>query len=425
MRVLDVTEGQAFSLEPGQAVLLREAVSRLHAQLRPSFSMLYEGAGQFRLHNIVGTVELGMGSLIRIAPKVHSGGDWGAAVLSLLTGEERIAPGGERPADVSGVHTRLVDAIADAYAARLERAYRQDGPLLTMERREFVSTSLAGKLLASQWARTAAWRPHLFPVSRTVVSHENPYSRLLLEVAAALQSVASAKTRLRLIAVARDLSLGGMASGRGSLPTVRQLPSQWAAYKPAWSLAIAVATRTSLFGPSGRHTGLSLALEAWPLMETMLSRMLRDVATCGRGLGRTFHHQSQGNVRLLTSRGASGSASFKVKPDGRLYEDGKLVACFEAKYAALDGLPAREHIYQAVTTASACRAPVVVLVYPGSHEPQVWSLNQPSGGPQHLVVLGVDLFQWPVVPAQERGEVLLNLLDGLASRIHLPTVAVA
>jgi hypothetical protein len=425
MRVVDVTEGQAFSLEPGQAVLLRQAVSRLQAQLRPRFAVLHEDAGQFRLHNIVGTVELGAGSLIQVAPKVHGGGDWGAAVVSLLTGEERIAPGGERPAGVSGVHTRLVDAIAEAYASRLERAYRQDGPLLTMERQQFVSTSLSGKLHASQWARTAAWRPHLFPVSRTVISHENPYSRLLLEVASALQGVASAKTRLRLNAVARDLSLGSVASGRGSLPTVRQLPSQWAAYKPAWSLAIAIVTRTSLFGPSGRHTGLSLVVEAWPLLETMLSRTLRDIAARGRSLGRTFHHESQGEVPLLTPTDANDGGSFKPKPDGRLYEDGKLLACFEAKYAALDGMPARDHIYQAVATASACRAPVVVLVYPGRHEPRVWRLNQPKGGPQHLVALGLDLFQWPQLPAQERGTSLLDLLDGLANRLHLPPVVAA
>lgn len=425
MRVIDATEGVAFSLEPFQASALRDAVARLQTQLRPKFPLLREEGGGFRLHNVVGTLELGSGTLVHVAPKVHSGGDWGAAVVALLTGEERIAPGGERPAGAAAVHTRLVDAIADAYAARLERAYRQDGPILAMERSNFVSPSLRGKLNATQWARTASWRPHIFPVSRTVISHENPYSRLLLEVAAALQAVATAKTRLRLSAVARDISLGSVAQGTGVVPRVRQLPSQWAAYKPAWSLAIAIATNTSLFGPSGSHTGLSLAVEAWPLLETMLSRTLGDAVAYGRSVGRTFHYRSQGEVSLLSPM-SGGAPPFKPQPDGRLWEDKELVACFEAKYAAYDGgTPDREHIYQALATASACRAPVSVLVYPGRHEPRVWSLNLPKGAPQRLVALGVDLFQWPPAPALERGKALLSLLDALANRLPLPQVVAA
>jgi hypothetical protein len=423
MRAIEVVEGSPFVLEPAQARQLRSAVDRLEAQLRPSFSFLHEGAGQFCLRNLIGTVDLGAGTVIQVAPKVANDGDWGAAVVSLLTGEERIAPGGDRPAGTVAIHTRLVEAIADAYATRLERAYRQDGPILSMERSDFVSPSLRGKLHASSWARSAAWRPHVFPVSRSVISPENPYSRLLIEVAAALQGVASAKTRLRLNSVARDLSLGSVA--RGVLPLVRQLPSQWAAYKPAWSLALAIATKTSLFGPSGRHTGLSLAVEAWPLLETQLVRTLADVVTLGRSEGRTFHHLAKGEVALLTPK-SGGGLPFKPKPDGRLYEDGKLVACFEAKYTSSDGVkPEREHIYQAVATAAACQAPVSVLVYPGRFEPRLWSLNQPKGGPQHLVALGLDLFQWPPRSGQERGASLLGVLDALANRLPLAPLAVA
>jgi hypothetical protein len=422
MRVIDVVEGAPFELEPSEAGSLRSAVMRLTAQLRPRFKLLSEENGQFRLGNVIGTIDLGGGAIVQVSPKISSEGDWGAAVVSLLTGEERIEPGGERPAGASPVHARLVDAIADAYASRLERAYRQDGPILSMERYNLESSSLRGKLHASKWARAAAWRPHIFPVARTMISHDNPYSQLLVEVAAALQKVASSKTRLRLNTVARDLSLGGVARGAGVVPLVRQLPSQWSAYRPAWSLALAVLSRTSLFGPSGAHTGLSLAVEAWPLLETMLLRALGDVAVHGNRVGRSFHHVPQGEIELLKPTPGAGGVPFKPKPDGRLYENGKLIACFEAKYTTFDGtMPARENIYQAVTTAAACRAPLAVLVYPASHQPRVWTINLPKGCPTHLLTIGLDMFRWPAPESHERGAALLHALEsfGVPQQLEL------
>jgi hypothetical protein len=423
-RSIDVVEGEPFDLAPADASQLRKAVERLKAQLRPKFGMLAEEGGRFRLSNIVGTVDLSLGVVLQIAPKISNGGDWGAAVVSLLTGEERIQAGGERPAGTSKLHSGLVDAVADAYAARLERAYRQDGPILSMERYDLQSPSLRGKLYASRWARSASWRPHIFPVSRSVISHANPYSQLLIEVAAALQTrVKSARTRLRLATVARDLSLGGVARGTGVVPLVRQLPSQWAAYKPAWSLAMAILSKTSLFGPSGHHTGLSLAVEAWPLLETLVGRTLADVAAYGRTVGRTFHHVSQGDVNLMRRVRGTAASSFAPRPDGRLYEDGKLIASFEAKYTAFDGtMPQRNHIYQAIVTAGACRSPLAVLVYPDQCATQSWALNLPPGSPTHLLVMGLDLFKWPALPAYERGAAML---DALGASQPLPGTAVA
>ena len=426
MRTIDVVEWAPFELDPPDAVQLRVAVARLRTQLHPSFNLLSEENGRFRLGNVIGTIDLGAGTIIQVAPRVSSEGDWGAAVISLLTGEERVEPGGERPAGTSSVHARLVDAIADAYAARLERAYRQDGPILSMERYNVQSPSLRGKLHVSRWARAAAWRPHIFPVSRTEISHDNPYSQLLIEVAAALQAIASPRTRLRLSAVARDLSLGSIARGVGVVPLVRQLPTQWSAYKPAWSLAVAILTKTSLFGPSGFHTGLSLAIEAWPLLETMLARTLADVAAYGRTVGRIFHHVPQGEVELLTPALGSSGESFRPQPDGRLYEDGKLVASFEAKYTAFNGtMPDRDHIYQTVATAAALRAPISVLVYPRALEPRAWSINLPDGGPTHLLTLGLDMFRWPPMSSQARGKMLLDALDAVRGGQSLSWVPAA
>lgn len=425
MRAIDVIEGAPFSLEPADARRLETAVERVSAQLRPSFKLLSHKAGRMRLRNVVGTVDLGNGTVVQVAPKVSGAADWGAAVVALLTGDERIDAGGERPAGTSKIHTRLVDAIADAYAGRLERAYRQDGPILAMERLETDSSSLRGKLNVGRWARTAAWRPSVFPVSRTEISADNPYSRLLIEVAAALQRIASTRTRLRLSTIARDLSLGTVARGAGQVPLVRQLPSQWGAYRPAWSLALAILSKTSLFGPTGRHAGMSLAVEAWPLLETALGRTLTAACAQGATLGRRFHSVLQGEVDLATPALGLQGESFSPKPDGRLYEDGKLVACFEAKYAPFNGtMPDRNHIYQAVATAAACRAPAAVLVYPGRHAARAWTLNLPEGCPKHLLALGLDLFKWPAAHA-DNAAALMGALASVGTCPPLDAVAVA
>lgn len=425
MRAIDVVEGVPFSLEPADALRLEAAIERVSAQLRPSFGLLSYKGGRFRLQNVVGTVDLGRETVVQIAPKVSDSEDWGSAVVSLLTGDERIDAGGERPAGMSKIHTRLIDAIADTYAGRLERAYRQDGPILAMERLETDSPSLRGKLNVGRWARTAMWRPNVFPVSRTEISADNPYSRLLIEVAAALQRMASTRTKLRLSTVARDLSLGSIARGAGQVPLVRQLPSQWGAYRPAWSLALAILSKTSLFGPTGRHAGMSLAVEAWPLLETALGRTLAATCTQAGAAGRQLHSVLQGEVVLATPALGLPGESFSPKPDGRLYEEGKLIACFEAKYALFNGtMPHRNHIYQAIATAAACRAPVAVLVYPGRHAARAWTLNLPEGCPRHLLALGLDIFRWPAAHA-ESASALLAALDSVETCSSLDLVAVA
>lgn len=269
------------------------------------------------------------------------------------------------------------------------------------------------------------WRPSVFPVSRTEISADNPYSRLLIEVAAALQRIASTRTKLRLSTVARDLSLGSIARGAGQVPLVRQLPSQWGAYRPAWSLALAILSKTSLFGPTGRHAGMSLAVEAWPLLETALGRTLAATCTQAGAAGRQLHSVLQGEVVLATPALGFPGESFSPKPDGRLYEEGKLIACFEAKYAQFNGtMPDRNHIYQAIATAAACRAPVAVLVYPGRHTARAWTLNLPEGCPRRLLVLGLDIFRWPATHAVS-ASALLAALDPAGTCSSLDLVAFA
>lgn len=416
MRCIDVVEGEDFTLSRVEGERLREAVERLRVKLRPSFSLLSERASAFRLFNLVGTIDLGAGTVIQVSPKVGAHEDWTTAVVALLTGKEAIEVAGERRAGLSKNHNRLLDAIAAAYLERLERAFRQEGPIVLMERKSSELSYLHGKLDVSRWVKSALWRPHMFPVVRTEFAQDNPFTRGMLLVADTLaRATVNQKTRNDLRALCRDLSVGlplsapppnGIAS--------RTLPEQWNAYKPAWSLATAVLSRSSLFGPTGGHVGVGLAIEAWPLLETLLERTLRSAERRGRDLGRALSYQVQGDVALLTPKGKAPQAQFSPSPDGRLFENGKLLAAFEAKYSSYDGrLPQREHIYQALGTAAACGASTSVLVYPEAFEPQAWKVSGHSGRPGALIAMGLGLYKLRNPDEMTRlAEQLLAAIDG-------------
>lgn len=426
MALIEVTEGQSFALARPDAERMREAAFRLEAKLKPSFSLLSERAGAFKLQNVVGTIDLGDRTILEVRPKVATDTDWAATVVSLLTGQEGIDVAGERRAGLSRNHNNLLDAIAGVYLRRLERAYRQEGPIVLLERTSRESPSLSGKLDASRWARSALWRPHVFPVVRTEFAHDNPFTRGLLLVADTLaQASTDLKTRSQLKVLSRDLSAG--MTWDSSVPTglaSRSLPEQWSAYKPAWSLAIAVMSKTSLFGPAGSHRGIGLAVEAWPLLETLLLRLLRGIEREGRKAGRNLRGMVQGEVTLLSPCSGKPQEAFSPKPDGRLFENGVPIAAFEAKYSTYDGKsPNRDHTYQAVSTAAACGAPLAVLVYPEGFAAQVWDIKGHFRAPVRLVALGLDLYKWrtPAETDQWASDILAALDH--AAGAHAPTAA--
>lgn len=425
----DVVEGIDFSLPPAEAQRLRLAIERLQAQLKPSFAMLSEKAGVFKLNNVVGTIDLGSGYLLQVSPKVPADFNWTTAIVALLTGEERLDIAGERRAGVSQVHNKLLEAIAGVYLSRLETAFRQDGPIVLMERTSKNLPYLHGKLNVTKWARSALWHPHVFPVTRTELALDNPFTRCLAHVAYALAKVATNQgTRNGLFTLARDLSVGGQDFGQvARISTSRPLPEQWGAYKPAWSLALSILSKTSLFGATGNLTGVGLAIEAWPLLETLLERTLQSVMQVGRHSGRRFSYQMQGSVPLLIHNGGTKYRGFSPEPDGRLFEGGKLVAAFEAKYADFDGqVPPRDHIYQALSTAAACGAPLAVLVYPNAFTPVAWNVSGFQSVPSRLIAIGLDLFKWlPPAQADSRARMVLDAIDAENSELPSSNLQVA
>src|SRR5262249_29580537 len=97
----------------------------------------------------------------------------------------------------------------------------------------------------------------------------------------------------------------------------RPLPEQGGGYRPAWSIAVAVLTRTSLLRATGQHHGVEVAIEAWPLLERLLERSLDEASRVAQMHGQQIVRVPKGGTPLLVSPSAGGSPR-GVVPDGQL-----------------------------------------------------------------------------------------------------------
>jgi hypothetical protein len=413
---LGCVEGERFSVKTLPAEQLRRAGSRLQRQLGTRLPPVREENGNFFIQGIVGTIEVG-GILLEISPKTRPGTDWVRSVLDLLTNADRIEPAGERSAGVVPARHGLLDALATIYARRLESAINRDGPILTLDRHRRFSRRVNGKLNASKWALSAAWKPHVFPVTRTRLTSDNDFCHAMASVADGLKLVSTLPdVRRALGRCASALCPEAWERDKWS-PTVisRTLPSQWGAFMPAWNLCVSILRRRSPLGASGSHQGISIAIEAWPLLESLLARALR---ACVRNLamdGRDVTIGSKSEVPLLKAASA-GIRGRSVIADGRLLENNRTIATFEAKYKVGEGSDSvpREDVFQALCTAAACNAPLAVLVYPDSRAPAIWDVPVMHGTPQKLAVIGLDLYGYRSgVGDDARGQLVAGLLREL------------
>lgn len=417
MRRIQVTEGVPFSVDPELRTSLRGAADRLTAQLRPRLRLLREDSGQLVLQNIIGAIRLDDNTIVEVAPKVDGEEDWVSAVLDLLIGVDRIDVAGERLAGLAPRRPELLDVLASAYAARLQRAIGRDGPLLLIERRHADLGLLKGKLSISRYLIQATRRPHRFPVSFDELSADNDYSRALVLVARLLASfTTSQRVRTSLLESAAALRPGFAEDVRVDPSVARKpFPPQWAVYRPAWSIAVAVLTQTSLLRTSGQHHGLEIAIEAWPLLERLLERALDQASVLATAAGDPLQREPKHPTPMLTAPSAGVSAR-SVEPDGQLVSTGTTIATFEAKYSrrALGSeWPLREHVFQALTTAAACHSPLAVLVFPEDFEPCWWDVQGFNGFPSHLAAIGLGLFSYRRGEGDRvRGERVVKLLAG-------------
>jgi hypothetical protein len=417
MECISVTEGEPFMVDVPLRDSVRAAGHRLKRELKPRYGGLIEDSGRFTISGIIGTIGLRRGHVLEVRPKVSVGTDWVRAVLDLLVGRERVDAGGERLAGVSARRNDLLEALSAIYAARLERAIRRDGPIMMIERTTGVLPRLKGKLIATEWIRRATWQPHRFPVTYSRLSTDNIFSRTLVWVANSMAgAIRSLHTRTSLRATAQALRPGLPAEI--ALPTgaaARQLPSQWSAYAPAWSIASSFLMHQSLLGTTGTRFGPSIAIEAWPLLEELLRRALIAATQLGADDGRTLAAPPKSSVPLLVAPSGLARRSHGLEPDGQLVEDGRTVATFEAKYTrreAGSSWPAESHRYQALAAAAVCKSPLAVLIYPDDLPAGAWAVEGFNGHPRWLAAIGLSLYSYASgLGDEERGRQILALVD--------------
>jgi hypothetical protein len=424
---LQATEGQALEVSAEYDGLIRAALGRLQRQLATRVPLSTEEAGRPVVRNLIGTISLRQGILLEVAPKIDADENWVSATLDLLS-NDRIDLVGDRLSGLSPAHAGLLDALARSYAERLRRALQRDGPLLILQRVDRELGVLRGSLRVTTYLRRYPVKPHRFPVTFDVLSADNEFTRALALVARTLAvATTSFEVRSALLECAGALR-PGCPDDAPVNPSVlgRSLPPQWAVYKPAWSIAVSVLSRSSLLRSSGSHHGLEVAIEAWPLLETLLLRVLSTAAAQANNSGRNLVVMPKRGFALLTNPSV-GVVARDVEPDGELSENGSTLATFEAKYSAGpsgNAWPPREHVFQALATAAARHSPLAVLVYPGSFSPVWWDVEGFHGHPANLVAVGLRMFSYRKGSGEaDRAAELLTVLSGRPSAI--PTTPVA
>jgi 5-methylcytosine-specific restriction endonuclease McrBC regulatory subunit McrC len=420
MRRIPVTEGVEFVSSAAEASLVRRAADRLRKQLRPTMGFLTESGDRMTVRNVIGSIRLDDGSLLEVSPKVDADQDWVRATLDLLVGTDRLDIAGERLAGLAPRRRDLLDVLAATYAARLQRAVRRDGPMLVVQRHEETLPILKGKLRLTPWLHDVALRPHRFPTAFDLLESDNDFTRAMAHVASSLAGASNTPSvRSLLHQLALALRPGAPEDVRIDPSIIRRpFPPQWAVYRPAWSIAVAVISRSSLLASRGQHRGFEVAIEAWPLLETLLERSLVAAVRIAADTGTTLQLRGRGAQAALLTEGST--VHQRVEPDGWLLSGGHTLAVLEAKYApaprqawpAGQNWPERGHVFQVLAAAAACSSPLAVLIYPGLFEPHEWEVKGFNGTPSTLIAMGLGLFSYRRGAGDdERGSRLLEVLD--------------
>jgi hypothetical protein len=384
----------------------------LRTELAPTLPQLAFGRNTITLQNLVGSFRLPRGDIIEVDPKVSlpDATDWPTAVVQLLSSSTRIAVSGSRRSTPSPRSTDLTAALAIEFARRLENAVEADGPLEVYQREQRRSRRLNGRLDVGAWIRSAPIDPTVFPISRDSLSSSNDFTRGLSIVAGMLSRTAPGgqlSSRLRRLQAA-------VVPGH-PLPTYvnpavaqRRPPTQWRRYGPAWDIAAALLRNRSVIGEPGRSAGLEVAVEPWPLLETLLERSLRAAAA------KPGNEMRAVPKRLYPLLKRDVQAASFVEPDGVLADAaGNIIATFEAKYTVPADRPHRSHTYQALSAAAALRSPIAVIVYPGDQAVDHFDIVGFQGQPLQLVTMGLSMFSYRQGAGErERGA---RIVDAIAA----------
>lgn len=382
------------------------AIKDLRRELAPRLRQLTTGDGLATFHNLVGSFRLPRGDVVEVSPKGLSVTGWSDAVVQLLEPSTRISITGSRRSRSAPRANDLTAAVALEYSRRLDRAIRLAGPIEVYERRHLLTRRPNGHLDVTKWVKESIVDPTIFPISRDDLSGGNDFTRGLSIVAGQLSRSAvggelSSKLRRLQTAV---LPGHPIPSHVHSAVARRQLPTQWSVYRPAWNLATAILRNQSLVGDPGRSFGLEVAVEPWPLLETLLARTLRIVAE------KTDAKPVRKSTHPLLMR-PEDTTALSVIPDGVLEVDGKVVVTFECKYTVPRATPKEDHAHQALSTAAALEAPLAILVYPNAEPPKAYEVVGFHGYPATLLTMGLSLYEYVRGEGERvRAETLMHLL---------------
>lgn len=417
--ILSVTEWEPVELPQQVAGEVRLAINELKDVLRPRISQLdSQPDGTTTVRNLLGSVRLPSGDTLHVRPRHAVNETWAESVAQLLNSDTRIAVTGSQRSSQSHNRNDLVTAVAFEYANRLDAALRRVGPIEAYRRERYLSRRLTGHLRLSQWLRTAVLNPAVFPVERDSFTTANDFSHALAKVAAMLAfSARSGRLASRLLALERQLLPGHPA------PTIvdpavaaRPMPIQWAPYRPAWDIACAVLRNRSVVGDPGTVSGLEVAVEPWPLLETLLERTLRAFAHASNG---EYEFTPKRKYPLLShstnDQPPQSVRDQSVEPDGLLSRNSVPTVSFEAKYTTWTSAPHRNHVFQTLTTAAALGTSTAVLVYPGNQALRLYDVTGFAGSPRCLATLGLSMFTYTRRTGDtDRAQLIAALLEEIA-----------
>lgn len=427
-----VVEGQPINVPPDVAQAIRRRLVVLRSELQPRIDFL-AGSNEFPvIRNLIGSVQISSELVLDITPKTEPGTNWAAALLDLLV-DERAHFGGETDNAETSLRPTVPDAFGAMYLRQLRSALNREGPILLMRQQPAKLQRLAGRLDVSKWVTQRIIEPHLFPQHVTLLTVDNDFNSALAWVARYLADRAMdpllAGTLRR---AAKDLR-PGLSEHAFVDPSVaiKEIPTQWRGYEPAWATASAILRRVSLLHRGGGLDGLGVAVEPWPLLERLLARSLRATAREARRRGwhiRATGHSKHRFLRRQPAPGTAGDVSLSrlhtdrsVEPDGCLWFGDQIVANFEAKYSVPTYQSSRQHIFQIMTTAAALQSPLAVLVYPEMSPPVTWKVQGFDGKPLIIAAVGLDMYTYRRGAGdRDRGIQLHNLLQSTtAPNVHV------
>ncbi|WP_147378996.1 5-methylcytosine restriction system specificity protein McrC [Mycobacteroides abscessus] len=419
-----MTEWEPVAMSHKAVDDVRFAINELKDVLRPRIPQLDSRSdGMATVRNLLGSVRLPSGGTLHVSPPQTANEQWAESIAQLLDTGTRIAVSGSQRSNQSPNRNDLVTAVALEYANRLDEALRRVGPIEAYRREQRSFRRLSGHLRISQWLRTATLDPSAFPIERDSFTTSNDFSLALAKVAGLLAfSARSGRLASRLMSLQCQL-LPGEPTPTVVNPAIaaRPMPAQWAPYRPAWDIAAAVLRNRSVVGDPGTSTGLEVAVEPWPLLETLLERSLRTFAAASNG----EYQFAPKRAYPLLSRSTNGkplrsTTDQSVEPDGLLVRNSLPAISFEAKYTTRTARPHRTHVFQTLTTAAALGTSAAVLVYPGNEALKLYEVAGFCGSPRHLATLGLSMFTYSRRSGDvERANLITALLEDIAR--HSPT----